>query len=140
MRWFEDWDLWWRVGLQARELVPVDYAGALYRQHAQSQLATTKMIDRTRGHAVLMSRLTAALLERDDLLQAHGETLFWSAWAALTRARDAGVGWQELRPLADGLRAVSRRGPATVRSGRMARAIRWLGVRRAVALQGRSAS
>jgi glycosyltransferase involved in cell wall biosynthesis len=140
MRWFEDWDLWWRVGLQGPELVPVDYIGALYRQHPRSQLATTAMIDRTRGHAVLMSRMIAALLKRDDLLQAHGERLFWSAWAALTRAHENGVSWPELQPLANGLRALSRRGPASVTSGRMARAIRWLGVRWALALQTRPGS
>jgi hypothetical protein len=135
MRWFEDWDLWWRVGLLTAELVPVDYAGALYRQHAQSQLATTSLRDRTRGHAVLMSRMTSALLERPDLLERHGEKLFWSAWAALSRARDQGVPWDELRPLAGALRSVSRKGPQSLRSGRMARAVRWLGVRSALALQ-----
>ena len=137
MRWFEDWDLWWRVGLHARGLVMVPYVGARYRQHAQSQLSTTRPDDRARGHAMLMARMSAALLERPSLLAAHGEQLFWSAWTAVVRAREAGVGWQELTPLTSQLQKIARRGPASVRASRSALLFRWLGVRGGFALQGR---
>jgi hypothetical protein len=138
MRWFEDWDLWWRVGLLADDLVCVPYVGAIYRQHPQSQLATTSMLDRTRGHAALMSRMTAKLLNDGTLLEHHGERLFWSAWTALVRAHANGVPWSELRSLAGGLREVARRGPRSVRQTKMARAARWLGVRGALSLQSLS--
>lgn len=135
MRWFEDWDLWWRVGLHAEGLVRVPYLGALYRQHAESQLATTSMADRTRGHAMLMTRMAAAVIERRDMLDQHGDVVFWSAWAALTRASANRVPWKELAPLAASLRAIADRGPDTIRRSRMGRAVRWLGVRTALRLQ-----
>lgn len=135
MRWFEDWDLWWRVGLHAQALATVPYIGAKYRQHPQSQLATTKPADRARGHATLMARMSEALLARPPLLHAHGERLFWSAWTAVVRARAAGVGWQELAPLTARLRDIARRGPASVRASRSAQVFRWFGVRAGFALR-----
>jgi len=134
MKWFEDWDLWWRVGLEASGLVMVPYVGAKYRQHPQSQLATTKADDRARGHAVLMTRMATSLLRRPDLLAAHGEPLFWSAWTAIRRAREAGVAWQELAPLSAVLRELARRGPGAVTRIRTAKVMRWLGVRTAMAV------
>jgi hypothetical protein len=135
MRWFEDWDLWWRVGLRAAGLVMVPYVGAKYRQHPQSQLATTKADDRARGHAVLMTRMAEALLARPDLLAAHGDRLFWSGWTAVRRAKAAGVPWREVAPLAAALRTIAARGPSPMTSSRTARTCRWLGVRAAMALQ-----
>lgn len=129
LRWFEDWDLWWRVGLHASALVPVAYQGARYRRHQHSQLATTSLADRTRGHAVLMTRMVEAFLERPPLLAAHGERLFWSAWTAVQRAREQGVPWAELAPLARVVREIPRRGPASLRASKMARAVGWLGPR-----------
>jgi glycosyltransferase involved in cell wall biosynthesis len=137
MRWFEDWDLWWRVGLHAGGLVCVPYVGAIYRQHSASQLATTNMTDRTRGHAALMSRMVAALLERPEYVQRYGDRLFWSAWTAFVRARENGVPRKELAQLARGLRGITVRRPPSLRRSGMARAVRWLGVRGAVALQPR---
>jgi hypothetical protein len=137
MRWFEDWDMWWRIGLEASGLVSVDYIGARYRQHAQSQLATTSLTNRTRGHAALMTRMTAALLTRPEVLAQSGDRLFWCAWAALTRAKANAVPWSELQPLAENVRGLAMRGPASVQRSLMARAIRWIGVRNAMALQRR---
>jgi glycosyltransferase involved in cell wall biosynthesis len=134
MRWFEDWDLWWRVGLGASALVWVPFAGAKYRQHALSQLATTKPADRAGGHAVLMTRMARAFLARPALLEAHGEPLFWSAWTAAVRAREAGVTWSDLSPLTAAIRDVARCGPAGVRASRSARVFRWLGVRAGLTL------
>src|SRR5690606_3355950 len=100
MRWFEDWDLWCRVGLLDPPLVPVAHAGALYRRHPGSQLATTRPADRARGHAVLTERLAGGMLACPELLGRHGTELFWACWTALQRARDAGVPWGEVRGLA----------------------------------------
>jgi glycosyltransferase involved in cell wall biosynthesis len=137
LRWFEDWDLWCRVALLDPPLVTVPYAGAYYRQHAASQLATTRDADRARGHAAIIERLGRAMLGRDELLSAHGADLFWALWTAVRRAREKGVAWAELRGLAETLRAVARRGPAGVRDSRYARLVRWVGVRCADVLHRR---
>jgi glycosyltransferase involved in cell wall biosynthesis len=134
LRWFEDWDMWWRVGLQDPPLVPVDYMGALYRRHAGSQLATTKMADRTRGHACLMERMATAFLARPDLLDRYGDQLFWSSWTALTRARARGVAWDELTGLAAGVRDIVRRGPRGVGRTRVGLAISLVGPKLATTL------
>lgn len=134
LRWFEDWDLWWRVGLEAPALLRVPHVGALYRRHPGSQLATTKPADQARGHAVLMGRMAQAFLARPEVLAAHGDPLFWSAFTALTRARAQKVPWSELEPLAQSLQQVSTDGPPSVRESRLARTIRLLGVRPAARL------
>jgi glycosyltransferase involved in cell wall biosynthesis len=135
MRWFEDWDMWWRVGLHAAGLVSVPFIGARYRQHAASQLATTKADDRARGHATLLAGLFGAFLDLPALLAAHGERLYWSGWTALVRAREAGVPWAELTPLTGGLRQIARRGPASVTGSRSALLFRWFGARAGLAVQ-----
>ena len=129
MRWFEDWDLWARIAMLNPPLVMVPHIGAFYRQHSQSQLATTKDVDRARGHVAIMERLCTAICERDELLQAHGETLFWSVWTAWRRASEKGVPSRELEGLTRGLKWIARKGPASVRKTRSARMFRWLGLR-----------
>jgi len=132
MRWFEDWDLWWRVGLEASALAPAEgYVGALYRQHAKSQLATTRPSDRALGHATLVGRMVEAILRRPDVLEAHGERLFWSAWSAINHARDKGVAWSTIEPLVSGVAELARVGPVAVKSLASARLIRTVGVRTA---------
>jgi glycosyltransferase involved in cell wall biosynthesis len=135
MRWSEDWDMLWRVGLHARGLVSVPYVGAKYRQHPESQFATTSQANRRRGHAEIMSRMVAAFLARPEMLEAHGETLFWGAWTALIRARRCGVPWRELAALSGGLKALATRAPGAVRESRIALAIRTVGVRASISLQ-----
>jgi glycosyltransferase involved in cell wall biosynthesis len=137
LRWFEDWDLWWRVGMRAGRLIPVPYVGARYRRHPESQLATTNLADRTRGHAAVMTRMIEAFLQRDDLLMRHGDQLFWSSWTSLSRARAEGVPWPELEPLTANVRQLARTGPPAVRQAWLARAIRWVGVRAAMELRRR---
>jgi len=134
LRWFEDWDLWWRVGLEAPALVRVPHVGAFYRRHPGSQLATTKLADQARGHVRLMGRMAAALLERPEMLERHGDQLFWSCVTALQRARARNVPWGELRALSTALRDIASRGPATITSSRLARTMRWVGVRAAATL------
>lgn len=135
LRWFEDWDLWWRVGVIGPPLVPVDVIGALYRRHPGSQLATTSMANRARGHVCLVERMAEALLGRPDLLEAYGREMFWACVTALNRARGQRVAWRELAPLAARLHEIARRGPEPVRASLTARAIRWVGVRTALRLQ-----
>jgi hypothetical protein len=129
MRWSEDWDVLWRIGLYATQLVRVDYVGAHYRQHERSQLATTSQSNRARGHAALMSRMVTTLLGHPALLDAHGDQLFWSAWTALRRARERHVPWSELAPLTRALRQLAATAPERVRRTRTARAIRLIGAR-----------
>jgi hypothetical protein len=135
MRWFEDWDLWWRVGLEEPRLISVPYIGARYRQHAASQLATTSPENRARGHAALTGRMANAILERPGLLAAHGEPLFWAVWTALVRAREQKIGWVELAPLTAALKGIATSGPPSVTTSRSARLIRLIGVRGTLALQ-----
>ena len=129
LRWFEDWDLWWRVGLTGVELVTIQHVGALYRRHPRSQLATTKLADRARGHAILMTRMAEAFLRDPVMLARHGEQLFWSCLTALMRGREQSVPWDELSPLASSVRRLAREGPPGLTSSRMALAIRLIGVR-----------
>jgi hypothetical protein len=134
MQWFEDWDLWWRVGLEEPELVPVPFVGGCYRQHAQSQLATVTGANRARGHVALMERMVAAFLERRTALERHGAQLFWSSFAALRRARAAGVAWRELSGLSARLSDVARRGPRTITRSMTGSSVRLLGARTTLAL------
>lgn len=135
LRWFEDWDLWWRVGLDEPELVCVPFVGAKYRQHAASQLATTKPEDRAGGHVALIDRMATAFLDRPALLAAHGDSLFWSMWTALARAREAGVDWKELRSLSNHLRQMAIRNRGDLRRSLTGRAVRLFGARVAVGLR-----
>jgi GT2 family glycosyltransferase len=129
LTYFEDWDLWWRVGLTGAKFVPVEFAGALYRQHPDSQMATAKQSDRSLGHAVIKQRMGAALLEHTDLLAEHGDTLFWVCWSALNQARSEGVAWSELRPLCNVIAEIVRKGPKSVRQNRTARIVSQVGIR-----------
>ncbi|HET9372772.1 MAG TPA: glycosyltransferase family A protein [Vicinamibacterales bacterium] len=135
LHWFEDWDLWWRIGMRASSLTSVAYAGALYRQHRQSQLATTKKQDRARGHADVIVRLADALMARPDLLDRYAERLFWSLWSALNHCREAGLEWSAVDDVVQRLAALSRSGPESLRRSRSARTFRWLGVKNGYTLQ-----
>jgi glycosyltransferase involved in cell wall biosynthesis len=129
LHWFEDWDLWWRVGLDEPPLISVPYVGALYRQHAQSQLSTTSAANRARGHLALLERLSSAFLQRREMLSKYGDQVFWCGWTALKRAQDAAVPWKELAPLATNLREIAATGPDPVRRSRTARLVRLVGAR-----------
>jgi hypothetical protein len=135
LRWFEDWDLWWRVGLDEPPLIAVPFVGARYRQHAQSQLATTKADDRARGHAAVMLRMIDAFHERPPLLAKYGDRLFWNAWTALGRARQAGVSWEEMDPLVKGIARLAAKEPGGPVTGLTARLVRLLGVRAALTIR-----
>jgi len=132
---FEDWDLWWRIGLEGIDLVPVDFVGARYRLHAQSQMTTAKRADRARGHVVLMTRMARRFLEHPALLDRHAKPLFWDVWASLMHARMQDVEWRELRPATDVLRQIARHGSKPLKGTLMATAVRLLGARSAAALQ-----
>ncbi|MEQ1871632.1 MAG: glycosyltransferase, partial [Vicinamibacterales bacterium] len=125
---FEDWDLWWRVGLESPPIVLVDYIGARYRQHRHSQLATTPPPKRAQGHADLMARMVTAFFTRPELLAAHGDQLFWSAWTALKVARARGIKWPELHLLTTQIRRLASEGPDCVTHLRLAVVIRRLGL------------
>jgi len=136
LKYFEDWDLWNRVALVGPPLVATPFIGALYRQHPQSQLATTKDADRARGHAAVMTRLGERMLKRRDLMDQHGRVLLWALWTSLRRALEKGVAWSELAPLTEVLARLVADGPAAVRQLRLAAAIRLVGPRWASRLHG----
>ena len=122
-------------GCTRRNWSPCRISERGYRQHAQSQLATTRPADRARGHVVLMTRMATALVEHPDLLDRHAQPLFWNLWSALKHARSRGVSWQELGPAADALRQVATRGSRALKGTLMATAVRLFGARTAAALQ-----
>lgn len=130
-RYFEDWDLWWRVGLTGAAYVPVDFVGFYYRQHVRSQLATAKNADRAYGHAVVMERMCRALLDRPDLLRPYGSDLFWASCAALRACRAFAVEWSQLRLLTNLVEEITRRKPIGLEHSTFARAVRMFGFRRA---------
>jgi glycosyltransferase involved in cell wall biosynthesis len=128
MRFFEDWECMARIALLGARLAPVQFAGALYRHHASSTFARAHQPDVVLGHVAVMETLTEGILNRNDLLERHGAVLFWRAWAAIHLARQAGVDWSELRPLASLLQQLAISGPQVVRTSRYAKLIKFLGV------------
>jgi glycosyltransferase involved in cell wall biosynthesis len=136
LRWFEDWELWCRVALLEPKLIAIPHIGALYRQHPHSQLATTKDADRARGHAAVVGRLGERMLTHPELLKLHGDSLFWALWTSIRRAREKGVSWTELDPVARVLVKLAQDGPANFRNGRFARLIRLVGIRWASRVHG----
>jgi glycosyltransferase involved in cell wall biosynthesis len=130
-KYFEDWDLWWRVGLTGAAYIPVPMVGFYYRQHVASQLATAGDAERAYGHAWRMERMCRALLDREDLLQPHGEQLFWACCAAMRACRAFGVPWNRLSFLNFMIEQVAARRPAGMDQSKYALLVRKLGVRRA---------
>jgi glycosyltransferase involved in cell wall biosynthesis len=129
MRYSEDWDFWCRVALTGAPLVAVPYAGALYRRHAASQVATGSVANKAVGHAGVMERLCQGLIQNKALLRQYGDDLFWNGWTALHRCRSLGVPWQDLAGLAHELDRLVKCGPELLRRRGFARLIRLLGVR-----------
>ncbi len=136
LQWSEDWDFVAQIALIGAPLISIPLIGAWYRQHPQSQFATTKLANRARGHAAVMARLATGLLERPQLLEAHGEAMVWALWTSLRRALEKGVGWQELAGVTDALAQLVVRGPAEARQGRLPAMIRLVGPRWACRLHG----
>jgi GT2 family glycosyltransferase len=135
MRYFEDWDLWCQVGLSGARLMPVPFAGAYYRRYPSSQSHSARAADRCRGHAAIMERLIGDVLPRNELLGLCSDDLFWCGWAAMHRARRAGVAWRELRGLAQRLNDLVRSGRGSFQSGRFVKVARLLGIRNAERLR-----
>jgi len=129
MRYCEDWDLWWRVGLTGATLVPIEYVGFYYRRHSASQMFTTRNADRALGHAVLMDRMCRRLLQEKDMIRAYGDTLFWCSWGALVYCRSYGVPWDAISSLAHAVQQVARRRPPGLARSRFAALTRLVGVR-----------
>jgi glycosyltransferase involved in cell wall biosynthesis len=126
---FEDWEFWCRIGLTGAAIENVDLIGAYYRRHPNSQLAQMRTELTALGHVRVLEALVAGILPNDQMVEAHGENLFWQLWVAINRARSVGVPWKELTKLSTALAAVANRGPLSVKKSRYAQMIRWLGVR-----------
>lgn len=127
-RYFEDWDLWWRVGLLDPPILPVAVVGFYYRQHPSSQLATVGNAERALGHARLMHRMSTALLDRDDLLMSYGDQLFWSSVTAYRACRGFGVRQADVRFLSAVIERIARFRPASLSRSQFARAVRQAGL------------
>lgn len=134
LRWSEDWDFVAQVALTGVKLTSIPLVGAYYRIHAKSQFATNSLANRSRGHVAVLERLGNRILERPELLEDHGERLFWALWTSVRRAREKGVSWSELVPAARLLRQLATVGPRDLREGRLAAMIRLLGARWAVGI------
>ena len=132
----EDWDFWGRIALTGARIVPVDYDGALYRQHPDSQTATRSRLAIVTGRLRVGEMVAAGVLERPALLNEVGEVLFWSLWAMRDQARRNGAPVRELLAADDLLRAIARRGPSRLRRSVLAKTVRYLGVRAADRLRG----
>jgi glycosyltransferase involved in cell wall biosynthesis len=131
----EDWEFWGRIALAGGRLVSIPYAGALYRRHPGSQVATTSQAAIFRGRLTVAETLAVGVLARPDLLVRTGAPLFWSLWAMLSQARRGGVPSTELRQAEQLLREIARRGPPAVRRSTFGKAVRYLGVRNAERLR-----
>jgi hypothetical protein len=114
--------------------VPIPTLGFYYRQHGKSQLASLSDSERAYGHAWVMERMCRAFLERTDLLDAHGNTLFWSALSALRACRAFDVPWRRLSLLSHMITEVAWRQPPGLRRSRFATMVRRMGTQRAEVL------
>jgi hypothetical protein len=135
MRYYEDWECMARIALLGAKLAPTPFVGAYYRRHAASTLAKADDAAVAKGHVVVMQTLCAGLLERPELLERHGEQLFWCVWTALRRSRRLGLRWREFTTLAADMDRLVRSGPQSVRRSRFAQAVRLVGFRWAERLQ-----
>ena len=135
LKYFEDWDLWCQIALTGAELVPIDYVGALYRRHPDTQTRRAPKNERKLGHVAVVDRFLAGLLRERGLVERHGTDVFWPAWGALRTALDLGIPWEQLASLAEHIEQLVRRGPTSLRRSRIGRLVRFVGLRRAMSLQ-----
>jgi Glycosyl transferase family 2 len=135
LQYFEDWDFWCQVALAGGELAPVAYVGALYRRHANAQSARAPKVERKLGHVAVVERFLSGFLRQPALVEQHGAEVFWPAWSAARSALDLGVPWPRLSVLEDHLEELVRRGPLRLRTARIGRLIRIVGLRRAMRAQ-----
>lgn len=133
---YQFWHFLAKVALTGIPMRSVDFIGAYYRIVPASMIRGAAPQAVARGHLAVERLLCDGFLgPRPDLLDAHGEVLFWASWVALHRAREAGVPWQERAGLARAVEQLARRGPASVRRSRFGRLVRLLGYRPAAGLQ-----
>ena len=126
---FEDWDFWFRVALEDVKIVPVDFAGAYYRQHQNQQLKTTSLVKRSEGHVLLLERFTSLIMSKhSDILEKHGVELFWGAWVAYHTAKKRKVLKEKLEKLQLNIENLSKIGPKKLTKSLFARLIRFFGL------------
>jgi glycosyltransferase involved in cell wall biosynthesis len=129
MRFFEDWECMARIALLGAKLAPTDFVGAYYRRHSVATFARSRPREVAEGHIRVMETLCSGMFERKNLLQAHGESLFWATWTALRRGRAIGLSWTELQKLGGMMDELVRQGPPGVRRSRYSQIVRLLGFR-----------
>ena len=132
----EDWEFWGRLALADADLVAVPYAGALYRRHPGSQVATSSKPAIFLGRLKVAEAMASGLLARPALLARHGETMFWSLWTMYRQSRDSGVASAELREAERLLGRLAAEGPRALRRSTFAVMVRAIGVPAAHRLRG----
>lgn len=133
---YQFWHFLAKIALTGVPMRAVEFIGASYRIVHASMIRGAAPQAVARGHLGVERVLCEGILDRrPDLLARHGDVLFWAAWVALHRAREAGVPWTERAGLAKAVEDLARRGPPSVRNSRFGRLVRLLGYRRAARLQ-----
>lgn len=128
VRIYQFWHFLCKVALTRVGLVPVDFVGASYRQSPTSMIHSASLTQVARGQVHVQTLICREVLRsHPDLLQQHGEILFWSAWTAMHRARECNLPEAETAELIEAIGEIARRGPSRVRRMRFAQIIRVLG-------------
>lgn len=138
--WFEDWDLWCRLGLSGAKLVPVDFICAYYRKHEESRMARVERDRKALGVLRVLERNCAAIAGRTELLHSCAFALFWAGIQAIRESRDCGIPWKALSTLADHLERLAACEPMKGRANRLALLTRMVGLRRALWISRMSGS
>jgi glycosyltransferase involved in cell wall biosynthesis len=135
IRFGEDWDFWCKVACTRPRVIAVDFTGAYYRTHPNSQSRNADPKAKRRDHVAIVEGMIARMAPNQDLVTAHGEAAFWFGWAMLAGALDLDIPWRELELLRTRLEWLAKNGPATLRASRFVRLSRLLGLRGAMCLQ-----
>jgi hypothetical protein len=129
VRIYQFWHFLCKVALTGVRLRSADFTGVYYRQSPTSMIHSASPLQVARGHVHVQTLLCREILKsRPDLLEAHGEVMFWAAWTAMHRARRHDVPSHETAELVAAIGEIARRGPMAVRRTRFARMIRIAGV------------
>jgi len=129
---YQFWHFLCKVALTGAGCVPIDFIGAYYRQSPTSMIHGASPESVATGHVRVQTLLCREIVgARPDLLEKHGDVMFWSAWTALHRARVLALPESQTAELAEAIRQIARSGPPAVRRTRFARLVRLVGARRA---------
>jgi glycosyltransferase involved in cell wall biosynthesis len=134
---YEDWDLWARLALVGAQIIPVDYVGAFYRRHPDSQSNRATETERAGYYVRQMNEFCKAFLEGNPYLMAFGEDLFWSAISTATWAQRVGVTGGKLAELEGSIKKLVDSGSVKLsRASGFSQSIRLFGYQKARQILG----